>query len=108
MSEGLKIPDEISADFTDALKTVEDDGKCAVALLVDVMLGGLKAEMPHGVGGTLPNFAVRLNYVKAWAEWCHYVKPTPAEGGNKNLTDDEIIQLFEAATSKGSPESQPD
>lgn len=82
----LKIPEAISEDFELALLAENP-----VPRLVTVMLGGLDAMMPHGVNGTIENWAVRLAYVKAWAEWCHFVKPTPTIP-DSSTSNEEIIE----------------
>lgn len=101
-----EIPEEISKDFEAAL-LAEDP----IPKLVEVMLKGLEAKKAVGtVGNDIDDWPTRLNYVKTWAEWCHFVKPTPTIQDPTSATE-EIIErvqrLLTGRDSENPPETQP-
>lgn len=101
----LTIPESISQDFELALKAVEDHGKGAIGLLTKAMLEGLQAEKAVGTAGnTMADYATRLNYVKFFAEVCHYVRPTPS-GQDPNADTDEIVERLQRLLSGADTEN---
>lgn len=103
MNEDLKVPAAIVEDLKLALLEIDPVGKIVKA--IEEGLDATKYAPGHDSG--IEDYPTRLNYAKWLAEICHFVKPSDSADSVRNLTDDEIIQLFESASPKDSPDTEP-